>query len=50
MKVGDLVKNLSSESGMLGIVVSFDRILKPVVRWMDGRLSWCHRSRMQVVK
>ena len=45
MKVGDLVRSLKSESGILGIIVSwyfFDGSSTPcpVVLWMDGRKSW----------
>jgi hypothetical protein len=44
MRIGDLVKNVSSERGMLGIIVSWhfyeDRRMCPVVRWSDGRTNW----------
>jgi len=45
MKVGDLVKNLNSESRMKGIVVgwvtkySLSSKPMPVVLWADGRCS-----------
>lgn len=46
MKAGDLVKNLNSESRMLGIVVDFEfrgkgfySVRMPVVLWTDGRCS-----------
>jgi len=43
--VGDLVRNLNSESGMLGIIVSWyfyedSPTPCPVVRWNDGRTGW----------
>ena len=48
MKVGDLVKNLNSESKMPGIIVDFElrkatgglySISMPVVLWSDGRCN-----------
>jgi len=48
MQVGDLVKNLNSESKMPGIVVDFEfrrsgggfySVRMPVVLWADGRCS-----------
>jgi|TARA_R110002020_G_scaffold425670_1_gene635112 hypothetical protein len=46
VKAGDLVKNLNSESRMLGIVVDFEfrgkgfySVRMPVVLWTDGRCS-----------
>ena len=48
MKVGDLVKNLNSESRMHGVVVDFElrraggggySVRMPVVLWPDGRCS-----------
>ena len=56
MKIGDLVRNGNSESGMLGIVVgwfggkrkgSYDRC--PVVRWNDGRTDWILPCMVEVV-
>ena len=41
MKVGDLVRNLHSETGLRGVIIKwaqsamYDR--KPVVCWQDGR-------------
>ena len=43
MKVGDLVRNLHSETGLRGVIIKwaqsamYDR--KPVVCWQDGRVS-----------
>ena len=48
MKVGDLVKNLNSESRMSGVIVDFElrkagggfySVRMPVVLWPDGRCS-----------
>ena len=60
MKVGDLVKNLNSESRMTGLVIGWSnqpdqphvdlegrRV--PVVMWEDGRTNWIVRSRAEVV-
>ena len=47
MKIGDLVRHLKSEGGMLGIIVGWHRTPPsiapkpcPVVLWMDGRKGW----------
>ena len=46
MIVGDLVRNLNSESGMLGIIVGWANIdrslgtIVPMVHWNDGRTGW----------
>ncbi len=48
MKIGDMVKNLNSESRMSGVVVDFElrragaglySVRMPVVLWSDGRCS-----------
>ena len=46
MQVGDLVKNMNSESRMPGIVVGiefrgrgFYKVRMPIVLWSDGRCS-----------
>ncbi len=48
MNVGDLVKNLNSESRMPGVIVDFElrraggggySVRMPVVLWSDGRCS-----------
>ena len=48
MEVGNLVKNLHSESGMCGVVIDFEvrkarvggySTKMPVVLWADGRCS-----------
>ena len=58
MKVGDLVKNLNSESGMLGIIVNWtdtkwpdntQNVNHPVVACPDGRISWIMAHRVEVV-
>ena len=41
MKTGDLVINKSSESGMIGIVVGWNKLPSaPIVYWADGRCNW----------
>jgi len=54
MKVGDLVRNLKSESGMLGIIVGWHRAAprhhpSPIVHWNDGRTSWVMPHLVKVV-
>jgi hypothetical protein len=54
MKIGDLVRNLKSESGMLGIIVSWYNLAGgpvrcPVVHWNDGRTSWVMPHLVKVV-
>ena len=52
MKVGDLVKNLNSESGMLGIVLSTHHAQLPsgiTVAWNDGRKSAVLRRMVKVM-
>ena len=43
MKIGDLVRNLNSESGtLLGVIVKFTPPANPgrlIVAWTDGRVS-----------
>ena len=57
MKVGDLVRNLNSESKMTGVVVGwketawaddFGKHRHPVVLWADGRCHWimAHRAEL----
>ncbi len=50
MKVGDLVRNLSSESGLLGVIVNFRARHVPVVCWQDGRTGWIVRSKIKIIK
>jgi len=56
MKVGDLVRNLSSESGLLGVIVDFERYdltgvgYVPVVCWQDGRTAWVQRDKIKIIK
>ena len=58
MKVGDLVKNLNSESKMTGVVVGFEfhkpidggySVRMPVVLWSDKRCSPIMPDRAAVV-
>ena len=51
MKVGDLVRNLSSESGMLGIIVGWisEPHRCPIVHWNDGRTSWVMLHLIKVI-
>ena len=55
MKVGDLVRNLNSESGLMGIIVGWENInrvsntIAPMVAWQDGRVSWIVAHRVEVV-
>ena len=53
MKVGDLVRNLNSEGGLLGIIVGWQLnyygLSDPVVFWKDGRKSWIRVDRVEVV-
>ena len=53
MRVGDLVRNLNSESGLLGIIIDWQRPfggdLHPIVHWVDGRTNWIPAHRLSVV-
>ena len=53
MKVGDLVRHLKSEGGMLGIIVGWHRQTacrpSPIVCWNDGRTSWVLQHLVKVV-
>ena len=52
MKVGDLVKNLNSESGMLGIILSTQHTRLPsgiTVAWNDGRTSAVLKRMVKVI-
>ena len=59
MKVGDLVRNLSSESKMPGVVIKWsdhkssdpqhERLRGPVVMWSDGRINWIVRHLVEVI-
>lgn len=52
MKVGDLVKNLNSESRMTGVIVGWQKMTNapdaPVVLWADGRCNWIVPYRIEV--
>jgi len=54
VRVGDLVRNLNSESGLIGIIVGWKETKwaderAPVVAWQDGRVSWIMTHRLSVV-
>lgn len=55
MQVGDLIKNLNSESGLMGIIVGWETInrasnnIAPMVAWQDGRVSWIMMHRVAVI-
>jgi len=58
VKVGDLVRNLNSESGLLGIVVDWTDTKwpdntqnknHPVVAWLDGRTTWIMANRVEII-
>jgi len=53
MKVGDLVRNLNSESGtLLGVIVKFTPPANPgrlIVAWNDGRVSPILKHLVEVV-
>jgi hypothetical protein len=59
MRVGDLVKNLNSESRMPGVIVDFEvasasgggySMRMPVVLWSDGRCSAIMPDMVEVCK
>ena len=58
MQVGDLVKNLNSEGGLLGIIVGWSKTdwrdndgckRHPIVLWNDGRRNWIMAHRVEVI-
>jgi hypothetical protein len=56
VKVGDLVRNLNSEGGLLGVLIrwrTFDKKTNPYrcpeVFWFDGRLGTIQTSMIEVV-
>ena len=58
MQIGDLVRNLNSESGMTGVIVDwevtkweddFGNSRHPVVIWADGRQGWIMAHRVTAV-
>jgi hypothetical protein len=54
MKIGDLVKNLNSESRMTGIIIGWHQAMAtadptPLVLWADGRCNWIVLHRVEVV-
>lgn len=52
MQVGDLVRSLKSESGMLGIIVGWHRANpspSPIVHWNDGRTNWVMPHLVKVI-
>ena len=55
MKIGDLVKNLNSESRMLGVIVGWHQAMEiayptPLVLWSDGRCNWIVLNRVELVQ
>ena len=53
MNVGDLVRNLNSESRMTGIIVGWHQAMAkaaptPLVLWADGRCNWIVLSRVEL--
>ena len=57
MKVGDLVRNLSSESGLLGVIVErdpgWDELNDDevfIVCWQDGRTGPVVARKMKIIK
>ena len=61
MKVGDMVRNLNSESRMTGIVVGWSNLVNgpdgdgyvgrraPIVQWADGRCNWVLPHRVELM-
>ena len=52
MKVGDLVNNLNSRVGLLGIIVGWHVSAHghfPLVHWNDGRTAWIVPHRVEVI-
>ena len=53
MRVGDLVRNLNSEGGLLGVIVGWQYNVGgagyPVVYWNDGRKSWIQAHRVEIL-
>ncbi len=58
MKIGDLVKNLKSDRGMLGLIVdwtdnrwpeNFQVTNHPIVLWLDGCTTWIEAQHVEVV-
>ena len=58
MQIGDLVRNLNSESGMSGVIIGWSDNQEsdpregqrdPTVLWADGRCSWIVRHRAEVI-
>ena len=55
MQVGDLVRNLNSETGLMGIIVGWENInrvsntIAPMVAWQDGRVSWIQAHHVELI-
>ena len=54
VKIGDLVKNLNSESKMTGVIVGWHKAMDkalptPLVLWADGRCNWIVLSYVEVI-
>jgi len=53
VKVGDLVRNLNSRVGLLGVIVGWHASdhagRQPLVHWNDGRTAWILAHRVEVI-
>ena len=58
MKVGDIVKNLKSKRGLLGLIVDWtddkwpnniQETNHPVVLWFDGHTTWIEAHLLEVI-
>jgi len=53
MQVGDLVRNLNSRVGLLGVIVGWHASdhagRQPLVHWNDGRTAWIVAHRVEVI-
>jgi hypothetical protein len=53
VKVGDLVNNLNSECGLLGVIVGWHVSANhgrfPLIHWNDGRTAWIVPHRVEVI-
>ncbi|OUU74734.1 MAG: hypothetical protein CBC29_06285 [Methylococcaceae bacterium TMED69] len=58
MKIGDLVKNLKSDRGLLGLIVdwtdnrwpdNFQVANHPIVLWLDGCTTWIEAHHVEVI-
>ncbi len=58
MKAGDMVKNIKSERGLLGLIVDWSDNLwpnnnqgtkHPVILWSDGHKTWIEARHVEVI-